>query len=115
MKQILYDISDYKNNSDWLPIIASVFVLEMYVIFRAMRYKSVGELMHKWYADFGILSAIADITILLLGYVLVRYIYRIFIYPRFGFNPILFIITFLTSLSSLKNSKKYFLNEFNVS
>ena len=69
MKQILYDISDYKNNSDWLPIIASVFVLEMYVIFRAMRYKSVGELMHKWYADFGILSAIADITILLLAYI----------------------------------------------
>jgi len=91
----LNDISDYKNNSDWLPIITAAVLIEVYVIFRTMQWKSTGQLMYRWYLDFGIIAVLSDIFIVLIGYIIVRYIYKIFIYPKYGFNPVLFIVALL--------------------
>ena len=91
----LKDISNYKTNSDWLPIIAATLLLEAYVIFRAMKFKSTGELIYTWYYKFGFLAVFADVLILLIGYAAIRYIYTLFIYPKYGFNPFLFIIILL--------------------
>jgi len=91
----LKDISDYKNNSDWLPIIASACLLEVYIIYRAMSYKKTGALMYNWYSDFGYSAVIADIFIVLIGFILIRYVYKCFIYPKYNFNPVIFIIVLL--------------------
>jgi hypothetical protein len=95
LNQLLKDISDYKNTSDWLPIIASVCLLEVYIIYRAMSYKKTGVLMYRWYSDFGYTAIIADIFIMLIGFILIRYVYKTFIYPKYNFNPLIFIIVLL--------------------
>jgi hypothetical protein len=102
------DISDYKNNSDWLPIIASVFLLEVYVIFRPMQWRSTGLLMYRWYLDFGLIAVLADILIVLIGYIIARYIYKIFIYPKYSFHPALFILT-LVGIQIIHDLCYYFL------
>jgi hypothetical protein len=92
---MLKDISNYKTNSDWLPIIAATLLLEVYIVFRAMRFKSTGKLMYTWYLNFGLLAVLADVLIVLLGYVIIRYIYTIYIYPIYGFHPLIFIATLI--------------------
>jgi len=88
----LNNISNYKNNLDWLPIIAATLLLEVYVIFRPMKYESTGNLMYRWYLDFGLIAVLADVLIVLIGYIIIRYIYSLFIYPKYGFKPFLFIV-----------------------
>jgi hypothetical protein len=89
----LKDISNYKNNLDWLPIIAATLLFEVYVIFRPMQYKSTGKLMYTWYLDFGLIAVLADVLIVLIGYIIIRYIYTLYIYPKYGFNPYIFIFS----------------------
>ena len=110
---LLNDISDYKNNSDWLPIIASVVLFEVYVIFRPMQWKSIGNLMYRWYLDFGLIAVLADILIVLIGYIIARYIYKIFIYPKYGFSPLAFIIT-LVAIQIIHDLCYYFLLVQNI-
>jgi len=104
----LQDISNYKNHSDWLPIVASVLLIEVYVIFRTMYSKSTGQLMYRWYLDFGLVAVLSDVLILLIGFIIVRYLYKLYIFPKFGFNPALFI-AILLGIQIIHDLAYYFL------
>jgi hypothetical protein len=87
----LQDISDYSNNSDWLPILASVIIVDVIGIFIFSLIKNTGTQIYKWYVDFGLIAFFSDVLVIVLDFVIVRYIYKIYVYPKYGFNPALFI------------------------
>lgn len=89
--QIFGDISNYKNDKNWLNIIAALFVVEVFIIY-IYNYLPV---LRKWYSNFGIIAVIADMTIILIGFIITRYLYTIFIKPKFGFNIWIFILLLL--------------------
>jgi divalent metal cation (Fe/Co/Zn/Cd) transporter len=92
---LLENISNFNNLIDWLPIIAATCLVETYVVFRAMKYPSVGRMMYKWYSDFNLIAVHSDILIVLIGFVIARYVYTYLLYPRYGFNIWLFILTII--------------------
>jgi len=87
----LKDISNYTSYSDWLPIIASVFLVDLCGIFIFALFKNTGTEIYNWYKDFGLIAFLADVLVILVIYVLVRYIYKIYVFPKYGFNPFIFI------------------------
>jgi len=88
---MLQDISDYKNNSDWLSILTSVIIVDVIGMFILILYRTQGKEIYNWYVDFGLIAFLSDVLIILLGFVLIRYVYKIYFYPKYGFNPAIFI------------------------
>jgi len=89
----LTDISNYKNNTDWIYIVTSVLFLEIVFI---IVYSQMSSNLTEWYKKFGLNAIISDCAVILLGIALTRYTYRYFIYPKYGFSPFLFILTALS-------------------
>lgn len=65
-------IYDYSDDGSWLPIIAAVFVIE--ALFIPLT-KSISENGRTWYGHFGIVSILADVGIILLGFAASRYVF----------------------------------------
>jgi hypothetical protein len=84
------DISDYKNLSDFLPIIAGVLVTEWSFIFAAR--KIFGVFINKWYTDFGIYALMSDAASITIGILLARYFYDYFFDEWSLFNFVLLAV-----------------------
>ena len=86
------DISDYYNNNDILLLLFSIFFVDVIVVF-LVRYFPVffGKTLNDWYDNFGFTAILSDILIILLGFVIARYVYTTWIKPRYGWNPLLFL------------------------
>jgi hypothetical protein len=85
------DISNQNNVSDFVPIIAGIFVIEAIIIF--VIFKFLGSIKgREWYNKFGLTAVLCDTLILLIGFILTRFFYnKIFS----EFNIIKFILLFL--------------------
>jgi hypothetical protein len=82
------DLSKYK----YFPqILVSVLIVDLIVIF-LVRYfpKFWGSTINVWYDKFGLSAVIADVLIIVLGFMLAQYIYKNYIKPDYGYNPYLF-------------------------
>jgi hypothetical protein len=90
------DISNYNQSNDWLPIIASVVVLEALLILCFKYFPGFWGLdINLWYDKFGLLAVISDALIVLIGFALTRYVYTAYLQKRYGWSPLLFIGVFL--------------------
>ena len=89
---LFQDISNYKNNADWLAIIPAVFIADMICLFICPNYSSI---IKKWYKLFSFQAFAQDVLIILIVFAIVRYLYTYFLKPRFGFNIIIFTLLFL--------------------
>jgi hypothetical protein len=89
---MLPDISDYYNVNDTLLIIFATLMAETILIFLVRYLPSLfsKELNH-WYSDFTWTAVLSDISIIVLGFLLTRYIYTTWIKPSYGWNPLLFL------------------------
>lgn len=85
-------ITNYKNNSGWLYIITAVVSLEIVFI---VLYSRLSANLRLWYNKFGLLGVLADVLIILLAIAIARYIYTVWVIPKYGNNPLLFILTVL--------------------
>jgi len=73
-------ITDYTDNSAWLPIVASVASLEVFFIF-AFTSKTLfptSKNLRAWYSQFRLLAVISDVGIILLGFAASRYLFPVF-------------------------------------
>ena len=86
------DISDYYNNSDILLLLFAIFFVDVFVLF-LVRYFPVffGKALNDWYTDFKFTAILSDVLIILLGFVIARYVYTTWIKPRYGWHPLLFL------------------------
>jgi hypothetical protein len=87
---MLPDLSDYKKVGDILPLFFGILTLDTLVLFLA-RAGFFGKALNKWYDRFGLLAVLSDCLIILIGFLIARYLYTIFLKPSHGWNPLLFI------------------------
>jgi hypothetical protein len=91
MKDII-GIGNYKNISDIFIIFFAILTVDVLVLFLARYLPEIfGEDLNKWYDEFQLSAVLSDVLSILLGFIIARYIYTIFIEPTYGWNPLIFI------------------------
>jgi hypothetical protein len=88
------DISNYKNMKDLLYIFIAVLVVEVVVIFLTRFFPEVfGGALNRWYDAFGLSAVIADVFIIVIGFLIARYVYTGYMKEKFAegkWNPLIF-------------------------
>lgn len=82
------DLSDYK----YFPqILVSVLIVDLIVIFLVRYFPGFwGSTINVWYDRFGLGAVIADVLIIVLGFMLAQFVYKNYVKPSQGWNPLLF-------------------------
>jgi uncharacterized protein YacL len=86
---MLSNISNFKNNSDLLPIFLAVSIVDLIVIMIAKYSKFFGRQINVWYEKLGMTGVLLDIFIIVIGLLITRWI---FTYFNISFTPIKFIV-----------------------
>lgn len=87
------DLSDVTKNNDLLFIILGVLVTDVIVLFLTRYYPNIfGNALNNWYDKFGLAAVLSDVTVIVIGFQIARYIYTIFIAPNIQYNPLYFLI-----------------------
>lgn len=82
------DISNFNTVSDLIYICIAVLTVDVVVIFLTRFYPEIfGRNLNRWYDLFGLNAVLADVLIIVLGFVIARYIYTWAISPKIGWNP----------------------------
>jgi hypothetical protein len=85
------NISNYKDVSNLPYFLLAILIVDIVVLF-LIRYTGLGgKSINAWYDKFGLQAVIADVFIILIGFVITQYIYTKLVMPYYGWNPILFI------------------------
>ena len=86
---IFKNISNFNNINDYLPIVISALIVDMFVlsriVFGYIKIKSLND----WYNKFGFLAVVADVLSIVIGIIIARFLYPIFF---LNYSLILFII-----------------------
>jgi hypothetical protein len=86
-------IFEFRDVSHIPYFLAAILLVDVVTIFltRYFPEKVGGESLNDWYDKFGLEGVIADILIILIGFILAQYIYSTYVAPTYGWNPLLFI------------------------
>lgn len=82
------DISNINNNIDLYYILAAVVLVDAVVILISKDTALLGKTINKWYDKFGLSAVILDVLIIVIGFIITRYL---FYFIDLEFSPILFI------------------------
>jgi hypothetical protein len=87
------DISNFSNINDYLPIINATLLSDLIIIF-ILYYTPYfnSKYLMQWYEDFGLSGVIADVFIIVIVFIIARYIYT---KMKWEWNPIKFLILYL--------------------
>lgn len=82
------DLSDYK----YFPqILVAVLIIDLIVIFLVRFFPDFwGSTINVWYDRFGLNAVIADVLVIVLGFMLAQYVYRNYLQKNYGWNPYIF-------------------------
>jgi hypothetical protein len=69
------DISNFENWSDFLPILSGCLIAEVIIIIMTF-YVFTGTKIKTWYNDFGLSAVIIDVLILIIGFIITRFLYN---------------------------------------
>jgi hypothetical protein len=86
------DISNIQNNSDFFYILTAVVIVDLVVIYIARNTNYLGNQINVWYDKFGLSAVALDILIIIIGFIITRYIFSVF---NIQFSPMLFIFVIL--------------------
>jgi hypothetical protein len=79
------DIGNYMTTSDLLYILVAVLFVDVFVIFLVRFAPDIfGQSINRWYDLFGLNAVIADVLIIVIGFVIARYIYTLWVKPKYG-------------------------------
>jgi hypothetical protein len=88
----LPNISDYHVNKDLLILTIAILAVDVFVICLARYYPNFfGKDLNDWYDKFTLAAVMSDVLIILIGFMIARYVYTEFVSPTYGYNPLLFI------------------------
>ena len=86
------DISNFNEVSDVLFIFFGILTVDVTVLFLARFYKVGGRFLNEWYDQFNVLAVLADVMIIFIGFLITRYIYTQFLFQKFEWNVIYFML-----------------------
>ena len=89
----LPNLSEFRDLTHIPYLLAAILFVDVITIFLARYFpeKVGGESLNDWYDKFGLEGVIADVFIILIGFVIAQYIYSAYIAPSYGWNPLLFV------------------------
>jgi len=79
------DIGNYKQVYDLVYILVAVLVVEVAIIF-LVRYSPeiFGQVLNRWYDKFGLCAVVIDVSIIIIGFMLTRYVYSEYIKQKYA-------------------------------
>jgi hypothetical protein len=87
----LPNISNYKDVNNLPYFMLGILIVDVVVLF-LVRYIGIGgKSLNVWYDKFGLQAVIADVFIILIGFIIAQYIYTTYIMPYYGWNVIIFL------------------------
>jgi hypothetical protein len=86
------DISNINNNIDLYYITTAVIIVDLVVIYIARNTDLLGKQINIWYNKFGLSAVALDVLIIIIGFIITRYIFS---YSKIQFSPTTFIIIVL--------------------
>jgi hypothetical protein len=90
--RMIPDISDYHNVSDIIMLFFAILTVDVSVLFLIRYFPNIfGQALNDWYSNFQLNAILSDVLIILLVFIVARYIYTEWIKPMYGWNPALFI------------------------
>lgn len=90
----LPNISEFSNLSHLPYLIAAILIVDVAALFltRYAPEKVGGDTLNEWYDRFGLEGVIADVGVILLGFVLAQFVYTRYIAPTYGWKPFFFVL-----------------------
>lgn len=86
------DISDYRDVKDILYITLGTLLIDTLVIFLSRFYPQLfGCALNRWYDLFGGWAVVADVGIIVIGFLIARYVYTRYFEKAFEWNPLVFL------------------------
>jgi len=71
----MFDISNFNNVSDYLPILNSVIITDIFVIILLIKGLIKSTVLENWYRNLTLSAVIADVLIIVIGIILARFFY----------------------------------------
>lgn len=101
-KIVFPDLSDVTKNNDLLFIMLGVLVTDVIVLFLARYYPNIfGDTLNTWYDKFGLAAVLSDVTVIVIGFQIARYLYTRFIAPDIITYSPLYFITLLVLVQAI--------------
>ena len=72
------DISKFSNIFDYLPILNGVLLVETFIIYFAIKGVFKSKYLTAWYKTYGLAAVMADVLIVMIGFILTRFFYSYF-------------------------------------
>lgn len=105
------DISDPSEVSDFVYIVIAVLFIDVVVLFLTRYFPDLmGRNLNRWYDLFGLNAVIADVLIIVIGFIIARYVYTKFVAPKFlngAWSPMAFTGT-LVGVQAIHDLLFYF-------
>jgi hypothetical protein len=116
----MVDIHNFNNVSDYLPILNSVIITDIFVILLLISGFIKSKVLQNWYRNLTLSAVIADVLIIVIGIILARffypYIFSTYSLPKFLVLAVLIQIThdilFYLFCTSIKRGKSQILDIF---
>ena len=82
------DISDYHDISDWGFLLVAAVLIEIFVVAITRFFPAfAGKYLNLWYSRFKLTAVLMDVTSVMIGFGIARYIYTEYVYPKNDWNP----------------------------
>jgi hypothetical protein len=72
---MMKNIADFKNTSDYLPLLNAVLITDLFVILLLNIKVIKSKVLRQWYSQYNLSAVIADVLIILIGLIITRFIY----------------------------------------
>lgn len=89
----LPNISEFRDLTHIPYFLAAILLVDVVALFltRYFPEKVGGESLNDWYDKFGLEGVIADVFVILIGFIIAQYVYSAYIAPTYGWNPLIFV------------------------
>jgi hypothetical protein len=87
---MMSNISNFSNVSDYLPILNSVIITDIFVITLLIKGLIKSKVLENWYRNLTLSAVIADVLIIVIGIILARFLYP-FIFSNYSLTTFLLL------------------------
>ena len=115
-----YNIYNFFEINDYLPILNGVIITDLFIILLLIFGFIKSKMLVKWYKIYGLNAVIADVLIIVIGFIIARYIYSLY-FNKFNIINFIFVlllvqiihdILFYIFFSLIKRGKSQILDFF---
>ena len=86
------DIGQFSKVADIPIIFFSIVAVDVLVLFLSRYFPTFfGKNLNRWYDEFGLSAVLADVLIILIGFLIARYIWSSFFQEKYGWNFLYFV------------------------